>query len=185
MAQSVDNNAETVGRSAASKEIDAAATRIMLQAYASYVAKTIEETYETISEARGEGDYEWSVTGFSGYDTATVASLISNAKEARALGIPSEAFHKELSIKVANAMFAGEDMRLKETIRGEIAAADFSKVATPVSYVNDLEAAQAEEARANASATPVVADAAKTTAKASIITAKKPAPKPAKPAVKK
>jgi len=181
MAQSVDNNAETVGRSAASKEIDAAATRIMLQAYGSYVSKTIEETYETISEARKEDDYEWSVEGFSGYDTATVASLISNAREARAIGIPSPSFHKEISIKIANAMFAGEDQRLKEIIRGEIASADFSKVANPVSYENDLDAAKAEELRAKAEAVLKTADAAEMTAEAStktadasMITAKKP-----------
>jgi hypothetical protein len=173
MAQSVDNNAETVGRSAASKEIDAAATRIMLQAYGSYVSKSIEETYETISEARGEDDYEWSVEGFSGYDTATVASLISNAKEARALGVPSASFHKELSIKVANAMFAGEDQRLKEIIRSEIAAADFSAPAT--SPENDLTSAKAENLRIKA--------------EAAMITATKPVPKPeprqAAPPIKK
>lgn len=187
MAQSVDNNAETVGRSAASKEIDAAATRIMLQAYGSYVSKTIEETYETISEARGENDYEWSVEGFSGYDTTTMASLISNAKEARALGIPSETFHKEISIKIANAMFAGVDQRVKELVRGEIAAADFSKVANPVSYENDLDAAKAEELRAKsealittADASAATAEAAGKTADASMITATKP-PTPAAP----
>lgn len=171
MAQSVDNNAETVGRSADSKEIDAAATRIMLQAYASYVSKCIEETYETISEARGEKDYEWSVEGFSGYDTATVASLIANCREARALGIPSQSLHKELSIKVSNAMFAGADQRLKEVIRAEIASADFSKVANPVSYENDLEAAKAEELRAKAEAVLQTADATTMTAEASTKTA--------------
>ncbi len=175
MAQAVDNNAETVGRSADSKEIDAAATRIMLQAYGTYVAKAIEETYETISEARGETDYEWSVEGFSGYDTATVASLISNATNARMLGIPSETFHKELALKVANAMLAGEDQRKKDIIRGEIVKSKFD-----VSSMNpetELLLAKAEEQRAKAAAAPHVAGAAVKTADASMITAKKPTPK--------
>ncbi len=176
MAQSVDNNAETVGRSADSKEIDAAATRIMLQTYASYVAKAIEETYETISEARGDTDYEWSVEGFSGYDTATVASLIGSAQAARALGIPSQTFHKALCKKVANAMFAGEDQRVKETIAAEIDKATFDTEAIAADL--DLQKAQAELLRAQTKSEPVKADAAKTSASASVITAKKPAPKP-------
>ncbi len=182
MAQSVDNNAETVGRSADSKEIDAAATRIMLQAYATYVAKAVEETYETISEARGE-DCEWSVEGFSGYDTATVPSLIAAAKAARSLGIPSPLFHKTLSKKVAMAMLAGEDQRVKEQIASEIEDAVFT--VTDISYEDDLAAAQAEALRAQASTEPTKAAASKTSADASMITAKKPAPKPApRPAAK-
>ncbi len=173
---SVDNNAETVGRSAASKEIDAAATRLMLQAYGTYVSQAIEETYETISEMRGESDYEWSVDGFNGYDTATVSSLIANAREARSLGIPSISFHKELTIKVAMALFAGEDQRMKEMIRQEIAEADFS--ISSISPKDDLEIARAEEARAKIKTTATIADAAATTADASMLTAKKPAPKP-------
>ncbi len=161
---SVDNNAETVGRSAASKEIDAAATRLMLQAYGTYVSKAIEETYETISEARGEPDYEWSVDGFNGYDTATVASLISNAHEARALGIPSTTFHKELTTKVAMALFAGEDQRMKEAIRQEIAKANFDL--QTIAPADDLEIAKAEELRAKAKAVLTTADAATVTANA-------------------
>jgi len=176
MAQSVDNNAETVGRSADSKEIDAAATRIMLQAYATYVSKAIEETYETISEARGETEYEWSVEGFSGYDTTTVASLIASTAMARSLGIPSQSFHKALSKKVAMAMFAGEDQRMKDTICDEIDEATFDTTAVPPK--DDVEKARAEALRAEAAAIPVKAEAAKTTASAAVIVAKKPTPKP-------
>lgn len=174
MAQSVDNNAETVGRSADSKEIDAAATRIMLQEYGTHVAHAIEETYETISEARGESEYEWSVEGFSGYDTATVASLIANAKEARALGIPSQTFHRELSNKVANALFAGESQHIKDAVRVEINAATFNVDSTSPEI--DLLKAQAEELRSKAKSEPKKADAAVKSADASMVTAKKPAP---------
>lgn len=177
MAQSVDNNAETVGRSADSKEIDAAATRIMLQAYAAYVAKSIEETYETISEARGDADYEWSVEGFSGYDTATVASLISNAMNARLLGIPSQTFHRELSNKVASALFAGEADYVKNKIRFEIDSATFD--ISPDSPETEMLRAKAADLRAKAEAESIKADATKLKADASMITAKKPSPKPA------
>ncbi len=119
MASGVDNNAETVGRSAESKEIDAAATRIMLNAYGELVGKAIEETYELISEAR-EDDYEWSVEGFTGYDTATAGSLLANVEMAKTLGIPSETFQREISKKAALALIPELDPRVKDRVRAEI-----------------------------------------------------------------
>jgi hypothetical protein len=125
MAAGVDNNAETVGRSADSKEIDAAATRIMLNAYGEIVGKVIEETYETISEARGDSEIEWSVEGFSGYDTATASSLLGNIGLLKELGVPSKTAHRELSKKAALALVPEVDPRVKETIRKEIDSHDF------------------------------------------------------------
>jgi len=180
MAQGMDNNAETVGRSADSKEIDAAATRIMLNTYGGFVSKTIEETYELISEARGEKNYEWSVEGFSGYDTATVSTLIANAGLARELGIPSQTFQKELCTKVALALHPEADQRVKDTIRDEINNAKFVVSSTPASsLLDDAQTAKAELDRAKAASEPVKAKAAMTTANASMTTAKKPTPKPA------
>lgn len=126
MAQGLDNNAETVGRSADSKEIDAAATRILLNAYGEIVAKSIEETYELISEARDETDYEWSIEGFSGYDTATAGSLLANVRSAKTLGLPSNTLHRELSKKAALVLVPELDPRVKETIRQEIDKYDFN-----------------------------------------------------------
>lgn len=120
MAQGLDNNAETVGRSAESKEIDAAATRIMLNAYGELVGECIESMYEMISEARDEKDLVWSVEGFSGYDVATAATLLANVKAARSLGIPSETLHKELTKKAAKVLTTELDENVKATIRKEI-----------------------------------------------------------------
>lgn len=125
MAQGLDNNAETVGRSAESKEIDAAATRIMLNAYGEIVGKAIEETYELISEARGDGDYEWSVEGFTGYDTATASTLLANLEKAKNLGVPSNTFQREISKKAAMALMPEADPRVKDEIRREIDEHDF------------------------------------------------------------
>ena len=175
MAQGVDNNAETVGRSAESKEIDAAATRIMLGAYGELVSAPIEETYEMISEARGEADYEWSVEGFSGYDTATVASLLGNAGLARSLGIPSQTFHKELCTKVALALHPEADQRVKDTIRKEINDATFEVSSTPANAEADALAAKAAFDRAKADAEPIKAKAAMKSA-----SRPQPSPTPAK-----
>lgn len=159
MAQGVDNNAETVGRSADSKEIDAAATRIMLNAYGELVSKPIEETYELISEARGETAYEWSIEGLAGYDTTTVSSLIGNSKEARELGIPSKSFHQELCTKVALAILPEADQRVKDKIREEIHSAEFEVKPLNTSKGEALEA-KAELDRAKAKAEPIKAKAA-------------------------
>lgn len=184
MAQAVDNNAETVGRSADSKEIDAASTRIMLNAYGKLVSKAIEETYELMSEVRGDGSYEWSVEGFAGYDTATVGSLIAASKEARALGIPSKTLAKNICTKVAMAMLPEADQRVKDAIRKEIEAADFEVSSTPTGDAQDEAlSAQAELNREKAKAEPIKA-------KASMISAKQPKAAPPsaggkKPAAKK
>lgn len=177
MAQAVDNNAETVGRSAASKEIDAAATRILLNEYGTFVSKAIEETYELISEARGDSDYEWSVEGFSGYDTATVASLIANAQAARELGIPSSTFTKELCTKTALALLPEVDQRIKDTIRKEIADAEFDVSSEPLSASSaERDSAEAELMEAQAEAEPIKAKAAMKSASQP----KAPPPKPGK-----
>lgn len=175
LAQGVDNNAETVGRSADSKEIDAAATRIMLNAYGEIVCKPIEETYEMISEARGEDSYEWSVEGLAGYDTATVSSLIANTAAARTLGIPSQVFHKELCSKVAMALLPEADQRVKDSIRKEITSATFTVSSDPVAALEgDLLKAKTNLEQAKAESEPIKA-------KASMVSAKQPKAAPAAP----
>lgn len=124
----LDSNAETAGRSAASKEIDSAATRIMLNAFGGYISQAIEETYQVISEARGEVGYEWSVEGFSGYDVSTASSLIANAMAAKELGIPSETFQKEMSTKAALSLLPETNERVKGLIRTEISDYKFPVV---------------------------------------------------------
>ncbi len=121
----LDSNAETAGRSAASKEIDSAATRIMLNAYGGHISQAIEETFELISEARGELDYEWSVEGFSGYDVSTAGAVLENAKAAKELGVPSLTFQREITSKAALALIPEANERVKKLVREEINNSDF------------------------------------------------------------
>lgn len=185
MAQGLDNNAETVGRSADSKEIDAAATRIMLNAYGSFVSKAVEETLELISEARNEKDYEWSVEGFSGYDTATVTSLLANSRIARDLGIPSQKFHKELCAKTALALLPEADQRVKDTIRKEIEAATFPTHTETVDMMAvEVERAKGASLDAKATLDQAKAKAEPVKAAAAMKSASRPQPKPSLPAKK-
>lgn len=120
MAQGLDNNADTVGRSADSKQLDTAATRIMLNAYGDYVRKAIEETLEILSDARGDTDVYWAVEGFNGYDTATAAEVIANATDAMLLNIPSKIFRREIKTKVANALLSDLEPTEKDKMKAEI-----------------------------------------------------------------
>lgn len=120
MAQGMDNNAETVGRSADSKGLDVAATRIMLNAYGAMVRKAIEETYEILSDARGETHLVWSVEGFNGFDTTTAGELIVTAANAQLLGIPSSTFMREVKTKAALAMLPEAAQQTRNEIRDEI-----------------------------------------------------------------
>lgn len=125
MAQGMDNNAETVGRSADSKEIDAAATRIMLNAYGEIVGKAIEEIFELISDARADNSYDWSIEGFTGYDTTTASSLIAAIESAKKIGIPSMTFQREASKKAALALVPEANSHVKAAIKLEIDQFDF------------------------------------------------------------
>ena len=120
MALGLDNNADTVGRSADSKEFDVAATRVMLNAYGALVSKSIEETLEILSDARGDTDVTWSVEGFNGYDTTTAPELIANATNSVLLGIPSKTFHREIKTKTAMALLPEVDQNVRDTIKEEI-----------------------------------------------------------------
>jgi hypothetical protein len=120
MAQGIDNNADTVGRSADSKEMDVAATRVMLNAYAAIVSAAVESTYDMISRDRGETDIRWSIEGFNGFDTATASQLLANIQMAKQLVIPSKTFHRELNTKAAMALGPEWDDHTKNQIREEL-----------------------------------------------------------------
>jgi hypothetical protein len=121
MALGLDNNAETVGRSADSKDQDNAATRIMLNAYGSIVCGAIEETYELISDAWGDTETYWSIEGFNGYDTATPGEVIAIAQAAQLLNIPSLAYLVEIKSKAAISTIPEASQDVKDLIRKQIA----------------------------------------------------------------
>jgi hypothetical protein len=120
MAQGLDNNAETVGRSADSKAIDTAATRIMLNAYGSFVRKAIEETFEILSDSQGDDTIFWSIEGFEGYDTATVPELMQTVRDILDLHIPSKTLRREVYTKAGLAVVPNADVTTRDTIKKEI-----------------------------------------------------------------
>lgn len=162
LALGMSNNADTVGRSADSKEFDVAATRVMLNAYGQIISACIERMLDKISVARGDENIKWSIEGFSGFDTATVSQLIASAKLAKDLGIPSKTFHREINTKVATAMLPDASDHIKADMRKEIAEAA-EKMQMPVNVdpsaaINQTHVAKADALQAKAKLDNALAD---------------------------
>lgn len=119
MALGVDNNAASVGRSGLSKSVDASSTKVVLSAYGACVREAIEETYELLTQARGE-DYTWSIEGLDKYDAADVASLVDAVSKAIQLDIPSPTFHREVRKRAALSLVADTSQQVKDKIAYEI-----------------------------------------------------------------
>jgi hypothetical protein len=120
LALSVDGSSTAIGRSGDSKEADSLATRVMLIAYAAEVRAAIEETFEVVSDGRGDIETTFSVEGMNAFDTAAPAELVANAIQSDALNIPSPTFKKEFFSRVALALVPDVDMKTKDTIQEEI-----------------------------------------------------------------
>ena len=119
MALGVDNNAATIGRSGESKAVDASSTKVVLAAYGACVREAVEETYELLTQARGE-DYTWSIEGLDKYDAADVASLVDAVSKAILLDIPSPTFHREVRKRAALSLVSDTSQQVKDRIVQEI-----------------------------------------------------------------
>ncbi|MDI3282124.1 hypothetical protein [Polyangium sp. 15x6] len=128
MAMSVDNNASALGRSGLSKMADSSAQEICLRGYATLVKEAIERTFELLSDARGDVDTKFSIEGMSQFNVVDATTLVANAQAAKALGIPSPTFHKELNYRVAEALLPMDvQQKTKDDIRREIESAPDEK----------------------------------------------------------
>jgi hypothetical protein len=121
LALSVDGSTTAVGRSGESKEADSLATRVMLLAYGSDVREAVEETFEIVSDGRGDTDTVFGVEGLDDFETAAPMALVETAAQADLLNVPSPTFKKELMTRVAFALVPDVDQQTRETIKKEIA----------------------------------------------------------------
>lgn len=121
LALSVNNHkGAAVARSGDSKEQDALSTRVMLNAFGAVVKEALEETYEILSDGRGDIDIEFSIEGLDSFDTAAVSTLIANAVAMNELGIQSATLEKDVKTRVGLAMAPDADQARKDAIRTEI-----------------------------------------------------------------
>lgn len=119
MALGVDNNAAAIGRSGSSKLADAEAVKIILTALGEVVRGAIELTFDMLSSVRGDG-FTWGIDGLDVYEDIDVGALTEAVTEALALDIPSPTFHREVKVRVANALVSSADQETKDKIRDEI-----------------------------------------------------------------
>ncbi len=120
MAQGVDNNAAAVGRSAKSKEVDASASEVLLGVYGALVREAAEQTYELLSEVRGDSDtIAWSIEGLDSFTLADPQAL-AEACAAAAAQVESPTLRRELAYRLADSLLPGMEQATRDTIRREI-----------------------------------------------------------------
>ncbi|WP_437489439.1 DUF4055 domain-containing protein [Sorangium sp. So ce1014] len=120
MAASVNNSAAAMTRSGESKQADMAATEICLHAYATEVKEAIEETFELISDGRGDFDVTFSIEGMDKFNLDAVTVTLANIQTAKTLGIPSPTLYRELGMKAADLLLPNASQEVKDLIREEI-----------------------------------------------------------------
>lgn len=130
MAQSVDNSAAALQRSAESKTMDRAATVIVLKALAQYVIEHVREVLALVGKGRGDPEVEWTVKGMEVFDSAVgVGTLLEQAETLENVSIPSATFNRKVKFLLAKRIL-GDDVtdddlkdiekELEESITGEM-----------------------------------------------------------------
>lgn len=149
LALAVDNSkAAAVGRSGESKESDAKATTVVLNAYGKSLKDAIEETFEIMSDGRGDADIGFQIEGLDAFDTASVTTLLDNVAETQTLMIPSVTLHKETKKRAALAMVPNANTTVKDKICKEIEEG--------VDAQSEMELMQIEQPELNANKVPVL-----------------------------
>ncbi len=119
LAQSVDNSASVQRRSGESKQADASSTEVTLRVYGALCREAIEQTYELLSEGRGDS-VVWSIEGLDTFSLTDAEQVVDAATKAQGLRVGSLTFQKELTLRVADALLPGVDQGTKDAIRREI-----------------------------------------------------------------
>ena len=120
MAAAMDTSAAALDRSGDSKAADMAATEICLYSYAGPVKSSIEDTFELVSDARGDIDVHFSVEGMTSFNLENLTGEMNNIKTALDLGIDSATLKKELEFRVADILLPDASQPTKDKIREEL-----------------------------------------------------------------
>lgn len=109
MAQSVDNSGAALKRSAASKEVDQAATNVILGEVGQRVREYVVRIMETIAQGRNDtGDRKWQAKGFENFEEMTPEALISQATSLEMISIPSATFQRKYKYQLAKRTLGDE-----------------------------------------------------------------------------
>lgn len=148
LALAVENNSAAIGRSGESKQSDAAATKVVLNAFGGALKKAMEETFEIISNGRGDVNTVFSVEGLDTFDTDEVTVLLEQVAEVQTLQIPSKTLRKETSKRAALSLVKDAEQSVKDQICEEIDEG--------VDAQGEMERMQIEQPELNANKVPVL-----------------------------
>lgn len=92
MALSQPNSAAALQRSAESKQVDQAATTVVLKRLGQICREYAVDVFEMVSFGRGESDIEWTAIGMDDFDELSSTAFVDEALNVEGLDIPSESF---------------------------------------------------------------------------------------------
>lgn len=124
MAMSLATTASQVGRSAASKEADQAATNIVAAEIGRYLKEMLVGVVEMISKVRGEVEYtdKWQATGAENFSATNAATVVERAGTVALIPIKSPTFHRINQAMVAEAHLGDKaTSKVMKVIEGELA----------------------------------------------------------------
>lgn len=122
MAQSVDNSAAALQRSAESKTVDQSATAIVLRELGKYVREHSIHMHEMAQIGRQEPTRAtWTAQGMDGYQDASVDSVVAQAQVLELVSIPSATFQKEYKFQLARRVLGDSvDEETLEEIKADL-----------------------------------------------------------------
>lgn len=122
MAQSVDNSAAALQRSAESKTVDTAATAIVLRELGKYVRDHAIDMHEMAQVGRQDTTPStWSAQGMDGYQDASVDTVVAQAQILELVSIPSATFQQEYKFQLARKVLGDSvDEEVLETIKKDL-----------------------------------------------------------------
>lgn len=104
MALSVENSAAALQRSAESKQIDQAATAVILRALGQVVREHVVCVLDMVRAGRGDGEVAWAVEGMDKFNDQSVEAMVEQAETVDALHIPSATFQKRYAYQLARRL---------------------------------------------------------------------------------
>lgn len=149
MAQSVDNSAAALQRSGESKQQDRAAESIVSNAFGARLRQGLVRIYALVCAGRADGEVEWEAEGLTDYDAEDTATMVAEAAEVEAVGIPSATFQRLYKGRLAMRLL-GEDVSPKDAeaimseLEGSITPESFEEV-PPVQQHEDQMALEREK----------------------------------------
>lgn len=122
MAQSVDNSAAALQRSAESKTVDAASTAIVLRELGKFVRDHAIHMHEMAQIGRQDASATtWTAQGMDGYQDASVDTVVAQAQTLELVSIPSATFQKEYKFQLARRVLGDSvDEAVLEQIKGDL-----------------------------------------------------------------